>query len=136
MWVTADPGESTGYATWDGDDLIEAGTMAGWEFVDWLQERVEAREVELVVIEDWVLYPWAAESLIWDHQRTVRIIGAIELLARQHMVELVHQPAKIKEAAEAGGAANLFLKPLHPNRHANDAIRHGVYHLQAQRVQQ
>jgi hypothetical protein len=30
------------------------------------------------------------------------------------------------------GAEQLFVEPLHENRHANDAIRHGVYYLATQ----
>lgn len=145
-FLCLDPGESTGCAIFEDDTLIEAGTLDAWEMIDVLDDALTPdgdlfsfegaanagnwEGIELVVMEDWVLYPWAAEAQVWDKQRTVRVIGAVELLCRQHGIPLVLQPAKIKESAEAGGAEAYFKRPLHPNRHANDAIRHGVYYRQ------
>lgn len=135
-WVSVDPGESTGYAVWEGDDLIEAGTLPLWEFIDALDPTpccdgdAPFERVTKLVVEDWALYPWEVQNLAWDKCRTARGIGALELIARQQGWDIVLQPAKIKEAAEAGGATAYFLRPLHPNRHANDAIRHGSYHIQ------
>jgi hypothetical protein len=142
-WIAIDPGESTGWALWEGDELLQAGTTSSWEFVDALDAALRGpgpvaapalvwdfQNVEKIVMEDWALYPWAAQALIWDRQLTVRLIGAIMLLARQYGIELVMQPAKIKDSAEAGGAESYFLRPLHPNRHANDATRHGAYYIQ------
>jgi hypothetical protein len=48
---------------------------------------------------------------------------------RHRGVPYTLQPAKIKETAVAGGAEEKFLRPLHENRHANDAIMHGTYFL-------
>lgn len=141
-WLTVDPGETTGWAVWEDDRLVEAGQTPLWEFLDRLFNSCLATfrdlpgEVEpnfghldRIVCEDWALYPWAAKALSWDKCRTARGIGAIELICRQGHPELILQPAKIKEAAVAGGAEDLFLSPRHENRHANDAIMHGVYYL-------
>ena len=75
-WISIDPGEDTGWAIWDGDDLVEAST-----------------------------------DKLWD------VAG----------VSLVLQPAAIKKSAIAAGAEELFMTPLHENRHANDAIMHGIF---------
>lgn len=130
-WVSIDPGETTGLAFWSDGRLVEARQEALWDMVDELADTHE--RYGLFVVEDWRLYPWELKSLAWDACRTARAIGALELITRLHGIRLVLQPAKIKEAAEAAGAAELFLSPLHENRHLNDAIRHGVYYLAQQR---
>lgn len=143
--LTIDPGETTGWALWDADwKLLEAGQTPLNEFCTALfwyvaGERLDAgctgagefdwmERVQRIVCEDWAIYPWEAQNLGWDKCRTARGIGRIELIAQVAEIELVLQPAKIKETALAAGAEELFLSPRHPNRHANDAIMHGVYY--------
>lgn len=81
------------------------------------------------VIEDWRIYPWEAKNLAWDQCRTARAIGALTFIGRVYNIDVVLQPAKIKERAQAAGAEEYYLKPLDINRHANDSIQHGVYFL-------
>jgi hypothetical protein len=146
-WISLDPGESVGYAVWVGFDKgappAAAGTAPLQEVADTLAavllglgpgalndqtlyERFEF--VELIVMEDWALYPWELENLEWDKCRTARLIGSICTLARVAGVPVALQGAAIKERAERAGAREFFFSPQHENRHANDAIRHGVYY--------
>lgn len=146
LWLSVDPGESVGWALWRGDTLIDAGTGVLWDFAqsvfvatfrpeeaeligDWLAEKFIG--ITRLVIEDWRIYPWEAKkgSLDWDQCRTARLIGALTMCAQQGSMEYTFQPALIKESAEQAGAENFFLSPRDENRHANDAIRHGVYWL-------
>lgn len=82
-----------------------------------------------VVCEDWRLYPWELRTghMDWDPCRTARLIGSITQFCRVRDIPLVLQPALIKERAVAAGAESYFSRPLRENRHANDAIMHGVY---------
>ena len=138
-WISIDPGEDTGWAIWEDDTLVDAATDKLWDVVDALSSALlsvdsiedgpDFGEARLLVVEDWALYPWKLKSLSWDKCRTARGIGAIELIARLSKAELVLQPAAIKKAAVAAGAEELFMSPLHENRHANDAIMHGVFYL-------
>lgn len=143
--VACDPGESFGYCTGTDNVLESAGTVDMWEFVHALGETIlpqiensAATDLELldrldgveqVVIEDWQLYPkeMKAGALDWDKCRTARAIGAIEFICRAGGVPYVLQPAKIKETAQAAGVENLYDRPLHENRHQNDAMQHFVY---------
>jgi predicted xylose isomerase-like sugar epimerase len=61
------------------------------------------------------------------------LIGSITQTCRMAGIQLILQGAKIKERAEAAGAKALFMSPLDENRHANDAIRHGVYYQAVER---
>lgn len=129
-WITVDPGEDTGWAEWTGSELAAAHTDKGWEFVDILHAHIlEGHVPDVVVCEDWKIYPWKANELAWDGCRTARFIGAITFLCRVHGIEFVLQPAKIKEVAQKAGADHLYSHPLHENRHQNDAIQHGVFYL-------
>ena len=136
-WLSLDPGESTGWALWSEGKLAEAGTDVLWDVIDSLSAASECKENEvgfptdlgLIVMEDWALYPWKLKELAWDKCRTARGIGAIELICRQVSIQLVLQPASIKKSAVSAGAEELFMRPLHENRHANDAIMHGVFYM-------
>lgn len=133
-YLTVDPGETTGWTLWSEDwEIVDGGQTPLWEFIDELRAGIVEGEgrfggLALIVCEDWAIYPWEAQNLAWDKCRTARGIGAIELLCRYSTVELVLQPAKIKETAVAAGAEDLYVSPRHPNRHQNDAIQHGVYY--------
>lgn len=141
-WITCDPGESLGYAVVENGTIVEAGTAALWDFIhafaaatavsnprehDDLELVKRLRGCELLIYEDWAIYPWKAQELAWDQCRTARGIGALELICQLAGLPYEAQPAATKDAAESGGAADLFLRPLDENRHANDAIRHAVY---------
>jgi len=144
LWLTVDPGETTGWAIWRDKGLVEAGQTALWDFIDavdaWLQHDGPPEELEgeipidgpaelgAIVCEDWKLYPWMLDKLAWDSCRTARGIGALELLARQHGIPIILQGADIKDAAQAAGAEDLYVEPVHENRHQNDAIQHGVFY--------
>ena len=146
-WLTIDPGEDTGVSLWEGSELVDAYTLKMRDVADllwsWLSGEVTDASVEhseffaqlqghKLIREDWVIYPWKAKSLAWDECRTARLIGAITWVANKYDVPVHFQGAKIKERAVAGGAEAYFLRPLHENRHANDAIMHGVFYVQTE----
>ncbi len=82
--------------------------------------------IKRIVCEDFRIYPWVATKggLNWDPMRTPRVIGALTLMSRIKGLELIFQPAAIKEQARALGAEEMYDKPLRENRHSNDAIQH------------
>lgn len=145
-WLAVDPGEDTGWSLWQDDDLVDLGTAKMWEFGDAVHMAVfrDPMELELmgaelaltfrglqgIVCEDWRIYPKEAKSgaLNWDRCRTARLIGGLQLTARQGNLWFVLQPAAIKERALAAGAAHYFISPRDENRHANDSVMHGVYY--------
>lgn len=128
-WLTIDPGEDTGWQLWEGTDNTDGGQTKGWEFVDQVAEWARAGELQLVVIEDWALYPWKLQDLGWDKCRTARFIGALTFICRDAGIPVVFQPASIKKTAEKAGADHLYVTPRHENRHQNDAIQHGIFYM-------
>lgn len=141
--LTLDPGEATGWSVWRDGELAEAGTSSLLDTIDalgvallgdWELAGAEADPalveafsgVDQVVFEDWRLYPWKLKDLAMDECRTARGIGAVEFICRRSGTPCAAQPAKIKDQAVAAGAEELFARPLHENRHRNDAVMHGV----------
>ena len=88
-----------------------------------------------VVCEDFRIDPWEAENMAFDKVRTARVIGAITFMCRLHHLPLHFQGANIKKAAQAAGAEELYYKPLHENRHQNDAIQHFVFFTNVELLQ-
>lgn len=151
--LCVDPGETTGWSLWNGDILLGGGQTPLWPFCHDVQDAVESNvgplaegETELLragaskkantgpialfVVEKFALYPWAAKELSWDEFRTAQLIGALTFMAARYQLEIEKQPALIKERAMAGGAGELFVRPLRENRHTNDSIMHGFYYRQ------
>jgi hypothetical protein len=142
-----DPGESTGWSVTEDSVILDAGTHELDEFVDavglalgvapdWSDAAPDPelmdslRGVGHVVMEDWKLYPDGNGGLVlppWDSCLTARGIGALTYIARAAGVPYTLQPAKIKPTAVAGGAEELFTRPLYENRHQNDSLMHAVY---------
>jgi hypothetical protein len=151
-----DPGEDFGWALGRGLTLLAGGTEKMWPMADevWaaledpsdgmlaegaipdLREDVDpalnSGPIGRIVCEDWRLYPDKLRFLKWDRCRTARVIGALTMMARIKMIEFRLQPAAIKPAAQAAGCEALYYKPLHENRHANDAIQHFAYFTQTE----
>lgn len=157
-FVAIDPGEAAGFSVWDTkkphDGPSYGSTLPLWELIDAITDAAGLPEAmqssprfrhvliktptdlyealdgwEMLVVEDWALYPWELANLGWDKCRTARGIGALEALCRLVGKPIVLQPAAIKEPAEAAGAEEFFMRPLHDNRHLNDSCRHGWYYL-------
>jgi hypothetical protein len=150
-----DPGEETGWSIWKDGKLVGGGqTKLGnfkhdvWDAVfddtgplssgqeDLLHPGVDIEDntgpFSLFVIEKFALYPWVAKSgaLNFNEFRTVQLIGALQLIAERASIEVEKQSAQIKERAMAGGAGELFVRPLKENRHQNDSIMHGFFYYQ------
>jgi len=152
-----DPGEDTGWVIGNGTKLLSGGTEKMWLFCDEVWEAVQgnpaalnyigfsregvtedelAKPIQRIVCEDWRIYPWLAKDLSWDQCRTARLIGALTFIARVRGFPFILQGAAIKERAVAGGAEELYARPLHENRHMNDAVQHFFWYIQTELVSQ
>lgn len=144
----ADPGEDFGWCLGRDCKLLAGGTHKMWDVPDALwdtlnggtsfldgdqyaRDGVTAEEntgpIGRIVCEDFRIYPWKVNELKYDRVRTARVIGALTFIARQKQIPLILQGANIKKAAVAAGAEELYWRPLHENRHANDACQHFVF---------
>jgi hypothetical protein len=152
-----DPGEDFGWAIGKGLTLLAGGTEKMWTMYDEvcaaladpsggtmlaegeipdLRQGVDPSQntgpIGRIVCEDWALYPWELKNMRWDKCRTARVIGGLTGLSRQYNIDIVFQPAAIKDAAQKAGAEQLYYRPLRENRHANDAIQHFTFFTQTE----
>jgi hypothetical protein len=94
-----------------------------------IQQYLLTFQPEFVVAEDYRVYSWKAEDHAWNELSTAKLIGAIEV-----MCSLNEWPLKMQMAQQAKGFCTdeklqdwgLWVKG---QKHARDAIRHGIYYL-------
>jgi hypothetical protein len=154
--LAIDPGETVGWAIYDGTQKIDGGQTDWGDFTKHLAasfkvvaldqyDEVPVSDAEIetrlrgdfmgvteIVMEDFVIYPpnvGPGPPPPWDEVITARLIGAIQVLADLAGVPVHYQGAKIKSDALASAAAEDFSRPLHENRHENDATMHAVHFI-------
>jgi hypothetical protein len=83
---------------------------------------------DVVVVEEFKLYPGKAASLSWSTLGTVEIIGALRERYRREGITFVTQPASIKKPTKAM-VKRRGLPIMGKDGHARDACMHGYYYL-------
>lgn len=124
-YLALDPGESTGWATFNEDgNGNQLGTAKGRVEVYNLLRDVNPNTI---IMEDWKTKQGA--HLGGDRMETVRVIGAVEYYAYMHKCHIHEQPNTIKGIGYMWAGLE---KPTSsdPMRHAKDAYVHGVHWLQ------
>jgi len=127
--LTLDPGGTTGVALFAYDDteyelLWKKQIPNGLQgFLDWHWDEGEDIAVDTIVCESFDL-----RAGVYPDLSPVYIIGALEALWPNALVEIVYQKPSMKHLCD-----DTVLKrmKLHfPGKgHANDAIRHGIIYL-------
>lgn len=109
-----------------------------------LLERPMPGEIDVVVCEEFRLYPWLATHQAFSDFRTVKVIGVIEYLCAINNIAYYEQQAKIKKearhlATEAGwsmkerslgSGAGKYRGPdfdYPGQQHGRDALAHACY---------
>ncbi len=143
--LAVDPGETVGWAIFDPTTNAKLnGGQDDWpEFLRKLADGfglVPGRDYEsgpfagvnLIVQEEFQIYPpdvGDGPPPYWDHVIVARVIGAVQVLADLAGVHVDYQGANIKSDALKAAAFEDFSRPLHENRHENDATMHGTFWL-------
>lgn len=130
--IALDPGETTGYAIFEGISLKHCSmikTPTVYEGVKELQP-ILIKDITLecaIVCEDYRVYGWKAQSHINEELHTPKLIGAIETMCMLRSKDVHKQTAHV--AKTFADDAKLRFWGLHQKgmRHANDAIRHALY---------
>jgi hypothetical protein len=123
MWPLADDLWAKLNNPYEGGDLSDPGLLRSG-----VDPKLLLLPIKRIVLEDFRIYPWKLKALKFDPVRTARVIGAITFMCRLLDIELVFQPAAIKDAAQKAGAEELYIRPLHENRHHNDSVQHFVFY--------
>jgi len=129
--VALDPGETTGYAIFMNNYLIETGQISGKNFVECIKDLhrlLRNANPHHVVMEDYKIYSHKSQAHAWSSLFTPRLLGAIETLCYFERKVLHRQMASAK-----GFCTDEKLKKWNMFRvgqpHACDAVRHGVYFI-------
>lgn len=119
--ICYDPGHTTGWAIFEDNKLLSAGESEDWKDV---REQLDTGQFDLVLIEEFKLYPWKAKHKSWDTFTEIEVIGVIKEYCHYNKIEV-----ELQLAAQKDFFSNDKLKKLFgniPSRHAKDAVRHGL----------
>lgn len=84
---------------------------------------------DIIVIEQFNLYPWKAKSLSWSDMTPSQVIGAVKAWCVDKNVQLVEQPAAMRKQGRLY-SQQLERSPLFKARpHAKDALRHAIWYV-------
>lgn len=120
--LACDPGgENIGVAVFEQGNCVEQRTIKGrLNFYNWLNAEPVP---DLVVVEDFKIFPRMAYKLILNGLEVVRCLGAIEKYCHEHDVPMIEQMSSIKTT----GYMWAGLKNRH--KHEEDAYVHGLHYL-------
>lgn len=126
--LAVDPGETVGWAVFDNLALAEAGQFSVIN-LEAFDAFLTAKRPDHMVIENYRVYASKAARHVGSEVNTAQYIGILKFLADMYQV-----PYTLQMAHQAKGwvsDARLHQLGLFQvgRRHANDAIRHGVYYL-------
>jgi hypothetical protein len=137
--LAIDPGEEhCGIAVFRAGEKVEcvwAGEKKPTDLYDWLDVGVAlwARDDlrwDVLVVEEFRLYPAHAKAQAWSRFGTVEVIGVLREWARREGVEVVLQPASAKKVTNAILRKHkVVLKSRGHGSHARDAEVHGWHYL-------
>lgn len=127
-YVAIDPGETSGWATFDAEGSIVAYGQFKMADITKELERLVTSDIDTVICEDYRNYAWKQQKK-WSRNDTSKIIGKIEIMCDLRGVRCVLVPASNKVIGYKW--AGLHEAPSnHAISHQYDAIAHGVFWLQ------
>ena len=130
--VALDPGETVGLAYFDFGELIDVEQIKlkfKTRGFDPLIDRIYQLEPDVVVYEDYKIYPGLAKMHTLSGVPTLKVIGAIEFMCSYNKYQSISQMASTAKGFSTDEKLKEwgFYKKAH--RHGNDAIRHGCHAL-------
>ncbi len=132
--LTLDPGETTGFSVFDKGALSVCGHIktVTQEKIFWeeLERLFHSEDFDACICEDYRVYAHKATRHTHSPLMTARVIGGIDYLCQKKGIPLIFQSA----AQAKGFVTDQRLKDwgmwqAKGKKHANDAIRHGIYYL-------
>jgi len=127
-----DPGHTTGWALFRDYELIESGEVDTSDIetaVDQLMPLFQEYSPDNIVLEDYRIYRWKQKHHVGSELTTTRVIGCIETLSTIHGISLFKQPAQVAKTFCKDTKLKAWGVYKQGERHARDAIRHGIYFL-------
>ena len=129
--LSFDPGVTTGYALLDVDGDAEPSLLIAGEFPLWgkyMEEFLIENKPDIVVYEEFRLYPAVAKAKSWSTFPEVEVIGVIKYLCEQRGTPLIAQRASVKARTTIPPRVAGVRGP-----HARDALKHALYYIERTR---
>lgn len=129
-FLALDPGETTGYANWDGSSILlrqwdTKDRAAGFRLLD--DDLRRQGDVMHLRMEDYRVYSFKADQHHFTELHTAKLIGAFEVAALLNGVPIsmmMAQQAKAFWTDEKLKLVGLYEPGM---KHARDALRHLLY---------
>lgn len=127
--LTLDPGETTGWSFWSFGELRECGewiTPSPLEMADVLRNQLHG-SFNTVVYEEYRIRGNKFKEHVGSEVITIQNIGVIRVFADQWKARTFRQTAGMAKSFATDAKLRRWGLYQTGWRHANDAIRHGVY---------
>ena len=118
--LAVDPGGTTGWALFYDGELFMCDEAIGWYDITFMLNRT----LDVIVYEDFVLFPHKAAVQIGSKMPAVSVIGVLQYTATLKDIQIVAQPASIKNVAKKKFDLSDF-----KSEHIKDATLHGLYYI-------
>lgn len=127
--VTAwDPGDTTGYAVWVDDTLVDMGQVSMEDIPQkWQEIKGKFGVPTHVVVEDYRLFKHRAVQQAGSQMKAPQGIGSLRTLASLEKAEFKLQPASNKVAAKK--QFRVTIPSDHSQSHQWDAYLHGASYM-------
>jgi len=122
--LALDPGETTGWAFFKDGEFVEAGQFTGNRNFEELKSKFNP---DVVVFEEFRLFPWKAKQLSFNTLPAAQKIGIILYIFKDCFL-FKQSPSQVKFFFDDERLKSLDLWPKGV-KHGRDAIRHGAYYL-------
>lgn len=138
IMVGVDPGNTSGIAIVDGEEIVDMLQLKFDECLNWIMEH-DWSDTKTIVCEDFRLFRNKAQKQVGSDFQTVQIIGALRLICKQQNIPLVMQMSNILSIAER--QVGIKMPSKHEEGHEISAllhvrfyqIRHGLFKSAGQR---
>jgi hypothetical protein len=131
--LAVDPGNTTGWALFNTEDLSLIHSDAQpYTLLEWW-ELLQAIAPKQMVVERFALYAHKAENQVNSTFLTVEVIGVCRLYSQVVGIPMATQTAQQGKQIWSDGRLKQF-DYWQPNKHARDAIRHGLTFMDAHRA--
>ena len=134
--LAIDPGETSGFCIINSGELNYSDEDKN--LVVYIGEKklhkgfnkiLEKYNIDLIIYEEFKLYPWKAKQKSWSTFPTVEVIGVLKYIADKNNVDIIGQGADAKEFFDDKKLKWCGMyKGYSP--HERDAIRHAFYYLE------
>lgn len=128
--ISLDPGKSTGVTYWEYSDnthdlrLLKSEVILNYLDFDWSI----LKDYDLVIYEDFLLYPGKAKSMIFNRFIPAQVIGVIKYYSYKYKKPVVVQRAVDVKKAISNEALKFF-KCYTKITHTRDSARHAIYYF-------